>query len=127
MDGLLRLGNINDVETRARIAGIEHAISNRQGVERVVMSGDRYDQTSQRASPTLDACAELNVEDCGVAVDADRLSKGSKSVKVPREPAPGKPLLVIYGSIGLGSFKVRPPNRLDQRRIAGTDRRNLGP
>ena len=62
----------------------------------------------------------------GWAVDADRLSKGSKSVKVPREPAPGKPLLVIYGSIGLGSFKVRPPNRLDQRRTAGTDRRDLG-
>jgi hypothetical protein len=55
----------------------------------------------------------------GWAVDADRLSKslGSKSVKVPREPAPGKPLLVIYGAVGLGSFKVRPANRLDQRRI----------
>jgi DUF1707 SHOCT-like domain len=52
----------------------------------------------------------------GWAVDADRLHKGSKSVKVPREPAPGKPLLVIYGSVGLGSFKVRPPNRLDKRR-----------
>jgi hypothetical protein len=52
----------------------------------------------------------------GWAVDADRLHKGSKSVKVPREPAPGKPLLVIYGSVGLGSFKVRPPNRFDQRR-----------
>jgi hypothetical protein len=54
----------------------------------------------------------------GWAVDADRLSKGSKSVKVPREPAPGKPLLVIYGSLGLGSFKVRPPNRHDKRRSA---------
>jgi Domain of unknown function (DUF1707) len=55
----------------------------------------------------------------GWAVDADRLSKslGSKSVKVPREPAPGKPLLVIYGAVGLGSFKVRPANRVDQRRI----------
>jgi hypothetical protein len=58
----------------------------------------------------------------GWAVDADRLSKswGSKNVKVPREPAPGKPLLVIYGSLGMGSLKVRPPNSLDQRRIAGT-------
>jgi|SRR5687767_6841480 len=55
----------------------------------------------------------------GWAVDADRLSKsmGSKSVKVPREPAPGKPLLVIYGALGLGSFKVRPAHRFDQRRI----------
>jgi Domain of unknown function (DUF1707) len=55
----------------------------------------------------------------GWAVDADRLSKslGSKSVNVPREPAPGKPLLVIYGALGMGSFKVRPANRFDQRRI----------
>ena len=55
----------------------------------------------------------------GWAVDADRLSKslGSKSVNAPREPAPGKPLLVIYGALGMGSFKVRPANRFDQRRI----------
>lgn len=55
----------------------------------------------------------------GWAVDADRLSQswGSKSVKVPQEPAPGKPLLVIYGALGLGSFKVRPAHRFDQRRI----------
>jgi Domain of unknown function (DUF1707) len=55
----------------------------------------------------------------GWAVDADRLSQswGSKSVKVPREPAPGKPLLVIYGALGLGSFKVRPAHSFDQRRI----------
>ena len=65
----------------------------------------------------------------GWAVDTDRLAKawGSKSVKVPRDPAPGKPLLVFYGSLGLGSFKVRPASRLDQRRVAGeTDHRELG-
>ena len=65
----------------------------------------------------------------GWAADTDRLSKswGSKSVKVPRDPAPGKPLLVIYGSLGLGSFKVRPPSRLEKRRIAGeTGHRALG-
>ena len=65
----------------------------------------------------------------GWAADADRLSKawGSKSVKVPREPAPGKPLLVIYGSLGMGKLKVRPPNRFDQLRVAGeTDHRELG-
>jgi hypothetical protein len=65
----------------------------------------------------------------GWAADTDRLSKswGSKSVKVPRDPAPGKPLLVIYGSLGLGSFKVRPPSRLEKRRIAGeTGHRSLG-
>lgn len=56
----------------------------------------------------------------GWAVNTDRLSKGwgSKSVKVLREPAPGKPLLVLYGSLGLGSLKVRPPNRFDRRRTA---------
>jgi hypothetical protein len=55
----------------------------------------------------------------GWGADADRVSKafGSKSVKVPREPAPGKPLLVLYGSLGVGSLKVRPPNRLEQRRV----------
>lgn len=55
----------------------------------------------------------------GWAVDADRLSKswGSKSVNVPRDPAPGKPLLVIYGELGMGSFKVRPANHFDQRRM----------
>jgi hypothetical protein len=63
----------------------------------------------------------------GWAADADRLSKGSKSVKVPREPASGRPLLVIYGSLGLGSFKVRPPNRHDKRRSAReTHHRALG-
>ena len=65
----------------------------------------------------------------GWAVDADRVSKGwgSKSVKVRREPAPGKPLLVLYGSLGMGSLKVRPPNRFELRRVAAeTDNRALG-
>ena len=36
-------------------------------------------------------------------------------------------MLVIYGSLGMGSFKVRGPNRFDQRRVAGeTDHRQLG-
>ncbi len=56
----------------------------------------------------------------GWAVDADRLAKqwGSKTVKAPREPAPGQPLLVISGSLGMGSLKVRPPNRFDKRRTS---------
>ena len=63
----------------------------------------------------------------GWAADADRLHKGSKSVKVPRDPAPGKPLFVIYGSLGLGSFKVRAPNRFDKRGSARKTRhRQLG-
>jgi hypothetical protein len=63
----------------------------------------------------------------GWAADVDRLSNswGSKAVKVPRDPAPGKPLLVFYGAVGLGSFKVRPPSRRDLRRAARR-RRELG-
>lgn len=55
----------------------------------------------------------------GWAVDADRLSKawGSKRVKVPQEPTAGQPLLLISGSLGLGTFTVRPPFRFEQRRV----------
>ena len=62
----------------------------------------------------------------GWAADVDRLTNswGSKAVKVPRDPAPGKPLLVFYGAVGLGSFKVRPPTRRDLRR-ANRRRREL--
>ena len=54
----------------------------------------------------------------GWGVDADRLAKawGSLSVKVPRVASPGLPLLVFYGSIGMGSFKVRPPSPRELRR-----------
>jgi DUF1707 SHOCT-like domain len=55
----------------------------------------------------------------GWAVDTDRLSKtmGSKTIKVPRDPSPGSPLLVFHGSIGLGSFKIRPASRRELSRI----------
>jgi len=58
----------------------------------------------------------------GWAVDTDRLTKsmGSKTIKVPRDPAPGKPLLVCYGAVGLGSFKVRPASRREVKRADGT-------
>jgi hypothetical protein len=59
--------------------------------------------------------------DAVAAVLQEAAADGRLKVKVPRDPAPGKPLLVIYGSLGMGSLKVRPPNSLDQRRIAGTD------
>jgi hypothetical protein len=54
----------------------------------------------------------------GWGVDDDRLGKsmGSKSIKVPRAPAPGKPLLVLRGSVGMGSLKVRPPSNRELRR-----------
>jgi hypothetical protein len=65
----------------------------------------------------------------GWGADTDRLSKafGSKSVKVPGQPDPGKPLLVLYGSLGVGRLKVRPPGRRQRRRIAAkAHNRELG-
>ncbi|MDN5761648.1 MAG: DUF1707 domain-containing protein [Microlunatus sp.] len=55
----------------------------------------------------------------GWAVDADRLGKamGSKTIKVPRTPSAGQPLLVLYGNVGFGSLKVRPASGREQRRI----------
>ena len=55
----------------------------------------------------------------GWAANDDRLGKGigSKSIKVPRVPAAGAPLLVLYGSVGMGSFTVRPASRRELRRV----------
>ncbi|MBO0813143.1 MAG: DUF1707 domain-containing protein [Microlunatus sp.] len=55
----------------------------------------------------------------GWGANTDRLSKswGSKSIKVPAAAAAGKPLLVIFGGLGIGSLKVRPPSNRDLRRI----------
>jgi hypothetical protein len=55
----------------------------------------------------------------GWAVNDDRLAKsmGSKTIKVPRVPAPEQPLLVLYGSVGMGSLKVRPASGREQRRL----------
>jgi hypothetical protein len=60
----------------------------------------------------------------GWAVNDDRLDKaiGSKSIKVSREPAPGQTLLVVYGSVGVGSFKVRHGSRRELRRLEDTQR-----
>ena len=55
----------------------------------------------------------------GWAANDDRLGKGigNKSIKVPRVPTPGAPLLVLYGSVGLGNVKVRPPSARELRRL----------
>lgn len=55
----------------------------------------------------------------GWGVNVDRLAKswGSVNIKVPREAAPGKPLLLIHGAMGMGSFKVRPPRASELRRV----------
>ena len=59
----------------------------------------------------------------GWGVDADRLAKawGTVSVKVPRQAAPGMPLIVLYGSVGMGTFKVRPPSRRELRKAGLPD------
>ena len=58
----------------------------------------------------------------GWAVNDDRLGKsmGSKTIKVPREPVPGRPLLVFAGSVGMGTLKVRPGSRRELRRVEET-------
>lgn len=55
----------------------------------------------------------------GWAANDDRLGKGmgSKAIKVSRIPAPGAPLLVLYGSVGLGSLKIRPASARELRRL----------
>ena len=60
----------------------------------------------------------------GWAANDDRLGKGmgSKSIKVPRQPAPGLPLLVLHGGVGLGSLKVRPGSRREWRRVEDAHR-----
>lgn len=56
----------------------------------------------------------------GWAANDDRLGKGSgwKTIKVPRTPAAGQPLLVLRGSVGFGSLKVRPPSARELRRVS---------
>lgn len=55
----------------------------------------------------------------GWAADADgvRKSLGSLTVKVPKEPTMGRPILVVNGSLGMGSFTVRHPNWFERRRL----------
>lgn len=55
----------------------------------------------------------------GWAADADGLRKsmGSVHIKVPREPTMGRPIFVVNGSMGLGSFTVRHPNWFERRRL----------
>lgn len=59
----------------------------------------------------------------GWGVQVDRLGKtwGSISVKVPAQASWGNPLIVVRGSVGLGTFKARGANWFDRRRL-GQDR-----
>jgi len=56
----------------------------------------------------------------GWAADVARLAVGwgSTSVKVPLEPAPDAPLLVVHGAVGAGRLRIRHPAPRDRRRTA---------
>jgi hypothetical protein len=60
----------------------------------------------------------------GWAANLDRLTTGWGSAKsdAPTVPSPGKPLLVLRGTVGMGSMTVRSPNWFDQRKL----RKQLG-
>lgn len=55
----------------------------------------------------------------GWAADADGLTKsmGTKSIKVPLEPTMGRPILVVNGSLGMGTFTIRHPNWFERKRL----------
>lgn len=55
----------------------------------------------------------------GWAADADGLRKswGSIKIDVPSEPTMGRPTLVVNGSMGAGSFRIRHPNWFESRRL----------
>ena len=63
----------------------------------------------------------------GWAVNTDRLAKGigTVRVKVPGVPAPGCPLFLVRGSLGMGTFKARPANRFDRWRLRRRQQREL--
>lgn len=61
----------------------------------------------------------------GWAAQTDRLRPGigSRKTDVAEEPEPGHPVLVLSGSLGVGSLVVRYPTRGDERRLARRLRR----
>jgi hypothetical protein len=56
----------------------------------------------------------------GWAANVDGLGKGigTIKVKVPGVPAPGCPLFIVHGSVGMGTFKARQANGFERRRLA---------
>ncbi|MCB0910555.1 MAG: hypothetical protein KDB60_02940 [Propionibacteriaceae bacterium] len=55
----------------------------------------------------------------GWAAQAERLRPGigTRRIKVFEEPEPGHPVLVLSGSLGVGTMIIRYPNRGDERRL----------
>lgn len=55
----------------------------------------------------------------GWAAQLDRVTAGigSRKSTVAEDPVGNSPLLVLSGSMGMGSLKIRHPNRWDERRL----------
>lgn len=53
-------------------------------------------------------------------VNTDRLTAGWGSIRSHAAAAarPGSPLIAVSGSMGLGTFRSRGPNRFDRKRLA---------
>jgi hypothetical protein len=64
----------------------------------------------------------------GWAANADGLGKGVGTirVRVPGIPAPGCPLFIVHGSVGMGTFVARPANRFERWRLQRQLRRQGG-
>ncbi len=56
-------------------------------------------------------------EGWGAQLDRVTPGLGTRKSTVSEEPLPGQPLLVFSGSLGMGTFKVRHPNRYDEGRL----------
>lgn len=56
-------------------------------------------------------------EGWGAQVDRLRPGIGSRKTNVAEEPAAGQPVLILTGSLGIGSLVVRYPSRSDERRL----------
>lgn len=53
----------------------------------------------------------------GVIIDLLRAPYGSKRAKVPAIPAPGAPLVVVTGAVGVGTFVARGPNYFERKKL----------
>lgn len=55
----------------------------------------------------------------GWAADAEGVTRsmGSMYIKVPKEPTMGRPILVVNGTLGMGTFTIRHPNWFERKRL----------
>ncbi len=65
----------------------------------------------------------------GWAAQVDRVTPGigTKKSRVAEEPTGDNPVLVLTGSLGMGTLKIRYPNRWDERRLRRQLRREGQP